>query len=635
MKEVYVILAFHAHEPIWELPQRLLENIDDVDLKQALADENWLIKRSAEGRDIYLELVKFARGMQIQVALEITNELLIQIATFMPETLDEIRKAYHEGSFYPVYGYAHHTHIALLTEVEIEDEIRLNQEYIHDVLQVPQPKYPGLFPIEGSLDSSKLGALKRSGIMWVIFPNFDREKAYYKANGDLNEKYEPFLISHDIIALPRHFPVSQCIWRPITKWKVKDVKNQGYILGRYWVLPEEYQRQQFVQFPINRETAISEYEAVLRQAFEEAPDKGLIFYIQDLELMDFGDVALDIMRSSWTNVLSQDDTKVHFVTPDQYLEERVLPELAKLKRVHFHQVSWAPEIRLVLRYDGHYPPLEAGEFRGIDTTKQIFRPLPFIFWEPGRYIAQLVNSLLAIFDFSPEIPMTAAELNEANYDFGKLPLNVQIALHSRIIKRACNWGWFPNEGLQKRPFLHGYCLANLLRQQLEDMYSPASLRRNFSPIESSCFQGLERILEVIIDTRCGYLTEALVKLSLKSGWEYAEAFQELDSSYHWRREATKFILKAQYHSERLKIATGGRFITELRRLLSNFRDYCRAVFISIDYIQRTWVKAGDVDSVLNTMYVYLYRLYPPKFPAILESTLTEEEIQKLNKPNLR
>lgn len=635
MKEVYAIIAFHAHEPIWELTQRLMQSVDDIDLKKALYDENWLIKRSAEGRDIYLELVNFARSMDIPVALEITNELLIQIANLMPKTLTEVKKAYQDGFFYPVYGYAHHTHISLLTETEIEDEIRLNKEYIHDVLKVANPKYPGLFPIEGSLDSRKLGAIKKSGINWVIFPNFDRKKAYYQANGNLNEKYEPFLIAHDLIALPRHFPISQYIWRPITKWKVDGVKNQGYILGRYWVLPEEYRQRKFAEFPINRDKAIAEYQAVIDRALKEAPDKGLILYIQDLELMDFGDVALDIMRGAWTNALKEEtNIKVNFVTPDQYLEERALPNLDSLKHVRFYQISWAPEIRLVLRYDGHYPPLETGEFRGFNTTKEIFQRFPFIFWEPGRYIVQLVNSLLDTFGFSQEIPLTAEQLNETGYDFSKLPKGVQIALHSRIIKRACNWGWFPNEGLQKRPFLHGYCLADLLLNQIEGKATLELVRKNFTPMDSSCFRGLERILEVIIDTRCSYLTEALVKLSLKTGWEYAEAFDELDIAYHWRREATKFILKAQHHAERLQFTTGGRFTTELRRLLSNFRDYCRAVFISIDHIQRTWVKAGDVDSILTTMYEYLFTLYPPKFPAILESTLTEEELKQLKKPEL-
>ena len=75
-----MILAFHAHEPIWELPQKLLENIDDIDLKQALKDENWIIRRSAEGRDIYKQLINFSRNENIPVSLEITNELLFQIS---------------------------------------------------------------------------------------------------------------------------------------------------------------------------------------------------------------------------------------------------------------------------------------------------------------------------------------------------------------------------------------------------------------------------------------------------------------------------------------------------------------------------------------------------------------------------
>lgn len=52
-------------------------------------------------------------------------------------------------------------------------------------------------------------------------------------------------------------------------------------------------------------------------------------------------------------------------------------------------------------------------------------------------------------------------------------------------------------------------------------------------------------------------------------------------------------------------------------------------------LQLIWVKAGDVATVLTAMYEYLYRLYHPKFPAILQSTLNEEELQKLNNPDLR
>ncbi|MBP1707638.1 MAG: hypothetical protein H6Q39_1362, partial [Chloroflexi bacterium] len=48
MKEVFVVLAFHAHEPLWDLPQQLLDNVDDLDLKLTVGNENWLVRRKAE-----------------------------------------------------------------------------------------------------------------------------------------------------------------------------------------------------------------------------------------------------------------------------------------------------------------------------------------------------------------------------------------------------------------------------------------------------------------------------------------------------------------------------------------------------------------------------------------------------------
>jgi len=631
MKEIFVILAFHAHEPLWELPQMLLENVEDMDLRQTLGSENWIVRRSAEGRDIYLALLNFARSMGITVTLEATNELLVQIAKVMPETYAELRKAYQDGIIYPLYGHAHHTHISLLTDAEVEDEIRLNREYLHDVMGVPQPRYAGLFPIEDSLDSSKLQGIKNSGIDFVIFPNLDRRKARYRASAKLDEKHEPFLIGPDIIALPRHFTVSQYIWRPITKWKVEGIKNQGYILGRYWVLPEEYRRRRFVRFPMTREEAIEEYYQTLRRALADAPDGGLILYIQDLELMDFGDVALDIMEEAWKRVLQQDLARVRFVTPDEYLEKRVMPRVRHLKRLYFHQISWAPEIRLVLRYDGHYPPLEAGKFRGVDAARDIFRRWPFIFWEPGRYIVQLVNLLLDTFNLGHQVGVTAKKLQEIGYRFEELSDEDRLALHSRIIKRACNWGWFPNEGLQKRPFLHGYLIADLLLRRREE--NPPSLSALALP--PSCFRGLERLLEVILDTRYGYLSEAILELAAESGEEYRDAFRELSRATEWREEARRSILKARFHAQRLPLSEANEQLEELRAVLANFRDYCRAVFVSLDHLQRVWARSGNVERLLLKMYDYLFEVYPPRFPAILESTLTEEEIETVNRPIFR
>ncbi len=631
-KETFVILAFHAHEPLWELPGMLLEDVGDVDLKTTLESENWIARRSAEGRDIYHALVQFAESMNAPVTLEATNELLVQIAQVMPETHAELRKAYQQRIIYPLYGHAHHTHISLLTDEEVEDEIRLNQEYVHHVLGAPKPRYAGLFPIEDSLDSSKLQGIKNSGIDFVIFPNLDRRKARYEADGPLDEKHEPFLIGPDIIALPRHFPVSQYIWRPITKWKVEGVKNQGYLLGRYWVLPEEYRRRRFVHFPIDRDKAIDEYYRVLRRSLTDAPNGGLILYIQDLELMDFGDVALDILEASWKRILKERVANVRFVTPDTYLQEKVLPVLGKLKRLRFHQISWAPEIRLVLRYDGHYPPLEAGRFRGVDTARDVFRRWPFIFWEPGRYMVQLVNWLQSSFGLDARLSVDAGRLQDIGYRFADLGLEDRLVLHSRIIKRACNWGWFPNESLQKRPFLHGYIIADLLLQRLDEA-TPG--HDTLGVPSSECFRGLEEILEVIIGTRYEYLTQAVMELATESGSEHREAFRELRQVLEWQEEARHSILRARLHARKLALNDTAEHERGMRGLLEGFRDYCRAVFVSLDHLQRVWARSGDTDRLLLKMYDYLFEVYPPRFPAILERTLTEEELEAVRDPLLR
>jgi hypothetical protein len=634
VKKVYVILAFHAHEPLWELPRMLVENIDDVDLKNTLASENWIVRRSAEGRDFYTSLIDFANSLNIPVTLEATNELLVQLGSIVPETYGELRKAYRKGTIYPLYGHAHHTHISLLNDREVEDEIRLNQEYIHDVMGAPHPRYAGLFPIEDSLDSSKLQGIKNRGIDFVIFPNLDRSKARYKADPGLDEKYEPFLIGPDIVALPRHFPVSQYIWRPITKWKADGVKNQGYLLGRYWVLPEEYRRHGFVPFPISRKQAIDEYYRVLKKALSEAPDGGLILYIQDLELMDFGDVALEVLEASWKRMRSERLANVQFVTPDEYLVKNVMPNFRKLKRLRFHQISWAPEIRLVLRYDGHYPPLEAGKFRGMDASREIFRRWPFIFWEPGRYIVQTVDSLLNIFGISTILEVSAARLQEIGYRFEELSTEDRLRLHSRIIKRACNWGWFPNEGLQKRPFLHGYLIADLLLKRMEEN---TIVKFNEEPMVMplSSFRGLERLLEVVLDTRYGYLYQAIVELAASKAEVYKDAFRELSRALEWREEARRSILIARFYASKLPSSEPRNTSNELRELLTAFRDYCRAVFVSLDHLQRVWSRSRNIEHVLLKMYDYLFELYPPKFPAILESTLSDKEISAIDRPVLR
>ncbi len=56
----------------------------------------------------------------------------------------------------------------------------------------------------------------------------------------------------------------------------------------------------------------------------------------------------------------------------------------------------------------------------------------------------------------------------------------------------------------------------------------------------------------------------------------------------------------------------------LRRLLLLFREHCEAVFMATEHLQKIWGLAGDTDFLVDRMYDYLYNLYPPLFPEMLD-----------------
>jgi len=131
VKRVDVVLAFHAHEPLWDLPNELIALVDDPEIRDAIRGENYILKRAQEERDIYTRLIQMAESLGARVALDATNELLVQLAWYIPEALQNLAAAYKSGTIYPLYTHAHHTHAALLTSDEITDEIRLNAELLH------------------------------------------------------------------------------------------------------------------------------------------------------------------------------------------------------------------------------------------------------------------------------------------------------------------------------------------------------------------------------------------------------------------------------------------------------------------------------------------------------------------------
>jgi hypothetical protein len=620
MKRAYVILAFHAHEPLWDLPNELIALVDDPEIHDAIRGENYVLKRAREERDIYAHLIQTAESLGAPVALDATNELLVQLAWYIPETFQNLAAAYKSGTIYPVYTHAHHTHASLLTPDEIADEIRLNAELLHKVMGVPEPRHRGVFPTEGSVDAAKLAAYKNSGMEYIVFPHLSDRKAHFAVEGEGNVRYRAFLVGPDLLALPRHFPVSQYIWRPITRYDPTGVRNQGYILGEYWVFAEEYRTNSYISFPISWEEAIAEYTTVLEEALTELPDRGLVLYIQDLELMGFGDVALRIIEQAWKNVISKKIAEVRFVSPDDYVES--LGDLVKLPRVRFHQISWAPEIRLVLRYDGHYPPLNVGEFRGVDFDVEVFKRLPFVFWEPGRFVSNIYGAIMDAFGMPRRLAMDAALLHDTRYAVPRFDFRDQLALHYRLMKRACNWGWRPEEGRQKRPFLHGYRISELLLSTSSEDSAFAATR--YVHPGDATYAGADRILEFLLDTRFDYLRAGVEEGGL-AGEREEIALVELKRGQSHRVIATEFIHRALEASRSIESAMSPEGKSEaLNRLIWELKGYCREVFVATDHIQRAWGCIGDIDSMILNMYQHLYEIYPPKFPAIFKELFPEE-----------
>jgi hypothetical protein len=282
--------------------------------------------------------------------------------------------------------------------------------------------------------------------------------------------------------------------------------------------------------------------------------------------------------------------------------------------VELERISWAPELRLVLRSDGHYPPLEAGEFRGLDFVASVHRERPFIFWEPGRYLCAVFEWLLRVFGFPVLVQVHAGLLAEEDYQLLRLPYTKRLPLHLRFLKQADNWGWMPNEDLTKRAYLHGYMIADAIHLLLR-LY-PEQYPKGERPLDPRLFHGLAMLPEGIIDTRVAYLTFGLKREQEERGFDPAEAFRELDYARHFRDHAAEAACQAAGVYGELE----GSFqdLDLWGRLLARLREHCRAMFLSLDHVQRAWGKGGDSGFLVEKMYLYLYDLYPPLFPKLME-----------------
>jgi hypothetical protein len=236
---------------------------------------------------------------------------------------------------------------------------------------------------------------------------------------------------------------------------------------------------------------------------------------------------------------------------------------------------------------------------------------PHIFWENGKYYCGIFDTLIENLGLSTNVPVSVERLGETGYDVPREGLDSQAVLYLRLMKRACNWGWVPTEGRQKRPCLKGYLLCNVLLRKLEERTSDLLLRgKEFTRIDPRNFVGLCETLQVFIDNRVAYLRYGLDELAREKGGELSGAYVLFEEINKWKEKALE---KAK------ELYTVNRSLPcDMHRFLTLLQEYSLAVYMATDCIQRIWEKSGNPEFLVEKMYHYLYDVYPPLFPAMIE-----------------
>ena len=616
-KTVHVVLAFHAHEPQWDLSAQLQRQQPDGRVSQALFPENRIRRRFHEGRNVYRDLLTFSSASGIPVSLDLSNDLAHQIRSLLPGTYEELQRAYRDQAVFPIYTCAHQAHAVLSTAEDLREELLWNEQLVHDMLGAPLPKRRVFFFTDCSVEPRFFDLLREADMSAICHPHLSPRRAAFQISDDrADQKYRPFLVADGLVALPRHFRVSGDIWRPVAQMYPQQVKYRGYLMGRRFVFDAEYRRKASLEGPIERSQAVDLYVRILREALEDAPDMGLVMYHQDLELMDFGDVALEILAAAWSRVkpwAQESGIKLLFSTPDDYLE--IVSKGAVYSKVDVHGMGWVPDTKVVLRSDGHYPPLYAGAVNGLDPVPAIYRKHPFIYWEPGKYLVNSFDWLIRTFGIGRAADVHASLLSEEGYQLIRFPEEKRLQIALRLMRQADNWGPQALEAMNKRAYLYGLAISDGLLLLAE--FYPGRLPRAVEKLDPRNLVGLARLPEGLLDPRIEALRQGLKRLRKERDAEVSEAGRELDLAQDFREKAFQDALNLQTLLARI-----GPDAKDLRQawldFLNEIRAYCRDMFLSLDHLQRTWRAAGHVDFLAECLYEFLYELYPPRFPGLLD-----------------
>ena len=144
-------------------------------------------------------------------------------------------------------------------------------------------------------------------------------------------------------------------------------------------------------------------------------------------------------------------------------------------------------------------------------------------------------------------------------------------------------------------------------------------------LEPRHIAGLVETLRVFIDLRLEYLRYGLEKYMAERGGDLSEAYRGIEEVNKWKEVA---IQKARdlYQVNRNENMT---LVSKMKQVISLVQDYCQAVFMATESIQKVWGVVPDADYIVDRMYEYLYEIYPPLFPAMLTriDRMTETEIR--------
>jgi hypothetical protein len=278
----------------------------------------------------------------------------------------------------------------------------------------------------------------------------------------------------------------------------------------------------------------------------------------------------------------------------------------------------------------------------------VFRRWPFVFWEPGRFISDTFKALLAAFGYGLRMPLTASRLDAAIADLTPLDDRARVALHMRAMQRACNFGWQPDETRHEWPYLHALAVAEILRDELRgDRTNVAAsgpvdgaataehVSAAWRPLPERSLRGMDRVLEIFIDTRIASMRYGVEQLGARAGEETqrARAEQHLENAERRRRRASALI--RQVYAENTKFITSCAIDARaIGRVLALIQEHCKEAYLALNEIQRAWMEIDDTAAMLEATYAYLYDVYPPLLPAILRDLASAEELAALDDPAL-